>query len=166
MWGRYQLAVKLPLTAAADLGAIRREAQAWVRAGNHPNVLPMFEVDASDEALFANINWIKANEKDVDTLVQALVSVYRDMAKDPTIMRRETKPDGPIGQLPKEVLDNLDLFYTDAVEGGLYDPNGGGEVAARADMEWYSKAGQLTGDPSTLKIEDFWYMEPLNRATK
>lgn len=86
------------------------------------------------------------------------------MHKDPTIIRRETDPDGPIGQLPKEVLDELDGFYTEAVEGGLYDPNGGGEKAARADLEWYSKAGQLTGDLADLKIEDFWYMEPLKRA--
>lgn len=135
----------------------------------HPekfNVLPMFDVDASDEALFANLNWIKANAKDVDIFVKALVSVYRDMMKDPTMVRRETNPDGPIGQLPKEVLDSLDQFYSDAVEGGLYDANGGGMKAAKADMEWYSKAGQLTGDLSSLKAEDFWYMAPLERATQ
>jgi len=134
--------------------------------GDEFNVLPMFEVDASDEALFANLDWIKANAKDVDIFVKALVSVYQDMAKDPTIIRRETNPDGPIGQLPKEVLDELDGFYTDAVAGGLYDPNGGGKTAAMADLEWYSKAGQLTGDPAKLKIDDFWYMEPLKRATQ
>ena len=98
--------------------------------------------------------------------VKALVSVYRDMMKDPTMVRRETNPDGPIGQLPKEVLDSLDQFYSDAVEGGLYDANGGGMKAAKADMEWYSKAGQLTGDLSSLKVEDFWYMAPLERATQ
>jgi NitT/TauT family transport system substrate-binding protein len=132
--------------------------------GDNFNVLPMFEVDASDEALFANLDWIKANEKDVDIFVKALVSVYKDMQKDPTIIRKQTNPDGPIGQLPKEVLDGLDQFYTDAVAGGLYDPNGGGMKAAQADMDWYSKAGQLTGDPASLKIDDFWYMEPLNAA--
>ena len=79
--------------------------------GNKFNVLPMFEVDASDEALFANVNWIKKNSKDVDIFVKALVSVYKDMHKDPTIIRRETNPDGPIGQLPKEVLGELDGFY-------------------------------------------------------
>jgi len=136
------------------------------QTGDQFNVLPMFEVDASDEALFANLDWIKANAKDVDIFVKALVSVYRDMAKDPTIIRRETNPDGPIGQLPKEVLDELDGFYTDAVAGGLYDPNGGGEKAAKADLEWYSNAGHLTGDPAKLKISDFWYMEPLKRATQ
>ncbi len=132
--------------------------------GDKFNVLPMFEVDASDEALFANLDWIKANEKDVGIFVTALLSVYRDMAKDPTIIRRETDPDGPIGQLPKEILDSLDGFYAEAVEGGLYDPNGGGRKAAKADLKWYSAAGQLTGDPAALKIEDFWYFKPLDAA--
>ncbi|MGI9374271.1 MAG: ABC transporter substrate-binding protein [Hyphomicrobiales bacterium] len=132
--------------------------------GDEFNVLPMFEVEASDEALFANLDWIKANEKDVDIFVKALLSVYRDMAKDPSIIRKETDPNGPIGQLPKEILDGLDGFYKDAVEGGLYDKNGGGEKAAKADLEWYSSAGQLTGDPASLKIEDFWYMKPLMSA--
>ncbi len=135
-------------------------------AGEKFNVLPMFEVDASDEALFANLDWIKANEEAVDIFVSALVSVWQDMSEDPTIVSRETNPDGPIGQLPKEILDSLDQFYTDAVEGGLYDPNGGGRKAAQADMEWYSAAGQLTGDPADLNIEDFWYLAPLDAAMK
>ncbi|OSQ50923.1 hypothetical protein MGEO_10470 [Marivita geojedonensis] len=133
-------------------------------AGENFNVLEMFEVEASDEALFANLNWIQENEEDVNTFVKALVSVWQDMAEDPTIIRRETNPDGPIGQLPQEILDQLDGFYADAVEGGLYDPNGGGRKAAQADMEWYSAAGQLDGDASELNIEDFWYLAPLDAA--
>ncbi len=128
------------------------------------NVLEMFDVDASDEALFANLDWIKENAEDVQIFVNALVSVYRDMHEDPTIIRRETSPDGPIGQLPAEILAELDGFYADAVEAGLYDPNGGGRKAAMADMEWYSAAGQLEGDASTLNIEDFWYLKPLDEA--
>ena len=130
------------------------------------NVLPMFEVDSSDEALFANLDWIQENEEQVNIFVKALVGVWQDMAKDPTIISRETNPDGPIGQLPKEILDELDGFYADAVAGGLYDPNGGGRKAAMADMDWYSKAGQLDGDPSTLNVEDFWYFAPLDAAMK
>ncbi len=130
------------------------------------NVLPMFEVDASDEALFANLDWIKENEEAVNIFVKALVSTWQDMTAETTVIRRETDPDGPIGQLPKEILDQLDGFYADAVEGGLYDPNGGGRKAAMADMEWYSAAGQLEGDPSTLNIEDFWYLAPLDAALK
>lgn len=134
--------------------------------GDKFNVLKMFEVDASDEALFANLDWMKKNSESVDIFVKALVSVYRDMHKDPTMVKRETDPNGPIGQLPKEVLDGLDGFFQEAVEGGLYDPNGGGMTAAKADLDWYSKAGQLEGDAASLNPEDFWYFVPLNNATK
>lgn len=132
--------------------------------GDKFNVLPMFDVEASDEALFANLDWIKANEDQVQIFVDALLGVWQEMNADPTMVRRETNPEGPIGQLPKEILDSLDNFYAEAVAGGLYDPNGGGRKAAMADLEWYSNAGQLEGDPSTLKIEDFWYMAPLDAA--
>ncbi|MGV6806139.1 MAG: ABC transporter substrate-binding protein [Ruegeria sp.] len=134
-------------------------------AASNFNVLEMFDVEASDEALFANLDWIKENEEDVAIFVDALVSTWRDMHDDPTIIRRETDPDGPIGQLPEEILAELDGFYSDAVEGGLYDPNGGGRKAAMADMEWYSAAGQLDGSPDELNIEDFWYLAPLDAAT-
>lgn len=132
--------------------------------GDKFNVLPMFDVEASDEALFASLDWIKANEDQVQIFVDALLSVWQEMNSDPTMVRRETDPDGPIGQLPKEILDSLDNFYAEAVAGGLYDANGGGRKAAMADLEWYSNAGQLEGDPSTLKIEEFWYMAPLDAA--
>jgi NitT/TauT family transport system substrate-binding protein len=126
----------------------------------------MFEVKASDEALFANLNFIQSNERAVNIFVDALHGTWTDMVKDPTIIRKETKADGPIGQLPEEVLAELDGFYKDAVEGGLYDPNGGGREAAKADMEWYTGAGQLEGDPATLNIDDFWYFAPLDAAMK
>lgn len=133
-------------------------------AADRFNVLEMFDVEASDEALFGNLDWIKSNAEDVQIFVDALLSVYRDMAEDPTVVRRETNPDGPIGQLPQEILGELDGFYADAVAAGLYDVNGGGRKAATADLEWYSAAGQLDGDPASLNIEDFWYLAPLDAA--
>ena len=157
-----RVAALLANQAQATIIDLSNKNKIMTSHGDQFNTLPMFDVDASDEALFANVDWIKANEESVNIFVSALLSVYRDMANDPTIVRRETNPDGPIGELPEEVLAELDGFYADAVAGGLYDVNGGGEKAALADMEWYSKAGQLEGDMSSLKIEDFWYLEPLN----
>jgi NitT/TauT family transport system substrate-binding protein len=157
-----RVAALLANQAQATIIDLSNKNKIMASHGDQFNTLPMFDVDASDEALFANLDWIKANEDSVNIFVSALLSVYRDMANDPTIIRRETNPDGPIGELPEEILDELDGFYTDAVAGGLYDVNGGGEKAAKADMEWYSKAGQLEGEPWLLKVEDFWYLEPLN----
>ena len=157
-----RVAALLANQAQATIIDLSNKNKIMASHGDKFNTLPMFNVDASDEALFANVDWIKANEESVNIFVSALLSVYRDMANDPTIIRRETNPDGPIGELPDEVLAELDGFYTDAVAGGLYDVNGGGAKAAMADMEWYSKACQLEGDMSSLKIEDFWYLKPLD----
>lgn len=43
-----RLAVKLPLQTVVDLNVVRKEAEAWIRAGNHPNILPMFEANVFD----------------------------------------------------------------------------------------------------------------------
>jgi len=150
--------------AQATILDLSNKNKIMAEAGDRFNTLPMFEVLASDEALFANLDWMKENEETVNTLVAALHSVWTDMAADPTMVRRETNPDGPIGQLPEELLAELDGFYTAAVAGGLYDPNGGGREAAKADMEWYVGAGQLEGDPATLNLDDFWYFAPLDAA--
>ena len=156
-----RVAALLANQAQATIIDLSNKNKIMASHGDQFNTLPMFDVDASDEALFANLDWIKANEDSVNIFISALLSVYRDMAEDPTIIRRETNPDGPIGELPEEVLAELDGFYTDAVAGGLYDVNGGGAKAAKADMEWYSKAGQLEGEAWVLNIEDFWYLKPL-----
>jgi NitT/TauT family transport system substrate-binding protein len=50
------------------------------------------------------------------------------------------------------------------VASGAFPNNGGGEAAAQDDFGFYSVAGQLEGDPATLKLEDFWDLGPLNRA--
>lgn len=161
-----RVAAMLAGQAKATILDLSNRNKIIAEAGDRFNSLPMFEVKASDEALFANLDWIKENEEAVNILVKALHSTWTDMAKDPTIISRETNPDGPIGQLPAEVLAELDGFYTEAVAGGLYDPNGGGREAAKADMEWYVEAGQLEGDPATLNLDDFWYFAPLDAAMK
>ncbi len=152
--------------AQATILDLSNKNKIMAEASDRFNALPMFEVLASDEALFGNLDWMKENETAVNILVKSLHDVWTEMAADPTMVRRETNPDGPIGQLPAELLEEIDGFYTAAVEGGLYDPNGGGREAAKADMEWFAGAGQLDGDPATLNIEDFWYFAPLDAAMK
>jgi NitT/TauT family transport system substrate-binding protein len=159
-----RVAAMLAGQATATILDLSNRNKIIAEAGDRFNSLPMFEVKASDEALFANLDWIKENEAAVNTLVAALHSTWSDMSKDPTIISKQTDPNGPIGQLPAEVLAELDGFYTEAVAGGLYDPNGGGRDAAAADLEWYALSGQLDGDPATLNAEDFWYFAPLDAA--
>ena len=40
-----QVALKLPLDADSDLDSIRQEAQVWLRASGHPNVVPVMDAE-------------------------------------------------------------------------------------------------------------------------
>lgn len=134
------------------------------KAGDRFHVLPGVDDPASDEVLFAEIGWMKNNEKNVAILVEELLRTWREMIKDPSVIDRERKARNLLSDLPKELLAEVDSFYKQAVDGGLYDPNGGGEAAAKADFVFYVEAGQLNGPASSLKVEDYWYLAPLDAA--
>jgi NitT/TauT family transport system substrate-binding protein len=134
------------------------------KAGDRFHVLPGVDDPASDEVVFGEINWMKKNKQSVSILVEELLRTWRDMTKDPSIIDRERKKRNLLSDLPKELLAEVDAFYKEAVEGGLYDPNGGGVEAAKADFEFYVAAGQMQGPASSLKVEDYWYLAPLAQA--
>ena len=134
------------------------------KAGDRFHVLPGLNDPASDEVLFAEIGWMKKNKESVGILVEALLRTWRDMTKDPSVIDRERRRRNLLSDLPKELLAEVDAYYKEAVEGGLYDPNGGGVDAAKADFVFYVDAGQLQGPASSLKVEDYWYLAPLAAA--
>ena len=134
------------------------------KAGDRFHVLPGLSDPASDEVLFAEIGWMKKNQKSVAILVEELLRTWQDMTKDPSIIDRERKKRNLLSDLPKELLAEVDAYYEEAVEGGLYDPKGGGTEAAKADFVFYVDAGQLKGPAASLKVEDYWYFAPLDAA--
>jgi NitT/TauT family transport system substrate-binding protein len=134
------------------------------KAGDRFHVLPGIKDPASDEVLFAEINWMKENEKSVAILVEELLRTWQEMTKDPSIIDRERKKRNLLSDLPKELLTEVDAYYKEAVEGGLYDPEGGGPDAARADFAFYVDAGQMQGPADSLQVEDYWYLVPLAKA--
>ena len=134
------------------------------KAGDKFHVLPGINDPASDEVLFADINWMKENKESVAILVEELLRTWQEMTKDPTIMDKERKARNLLSDIPKELLEEVDAYYMEAVEGGLYDPMGGGVEAAKADFAFYVDAGQMEGPASELKVEDYWYLEPLDAA--
>jgi len=134
------------------------------KAGDKFHVLPGITDPASDEVLFADLDWMKKNEKSVAILVEELYRTWQDFTKDPSILDRERKERNLLSDLPKELLMDVDGYYVEAVEGGLFDPEGGGVEAAKADFAFYVDAGQMNGPAADLKVEDYWYLAPLDAA--
>jgi NitT/TauT family transport system substrate-binding protein len=134
------------------------------KASDRFATLPGVDNPASDEILFARSEWIDKNKDKVDILVEEFVKLWGEMQKNPGIIEQERAKRGLLKDLPKEVVSKTTDFYTTGVKEGLYKAGGGD--AAKADFEFYLEAGQLTGAAGDLKVEDFWYLAPYDRAVK
>jgi NitT/TauT family transport system substrate-binding protein len=136
------------------------------KAGDRFHVLPGVSSPASDETLFGNVEWIKANEKQVDIIVTEFARLWYEMAADPSVVERERAKRNLMADQPKEVLAKVTSFYNTSTKEGVFAPGGGGVDVAKSDFEFYVEAGQLQGPVANLKVEDFWYLGPLERARK
>lgn len=126
--------------------------------------LPTPETKASDEVLFANSQWLQANQESVQVLLEEVLAVWRSIAEDPAFVQEERERLGLLKDLPAELEKELVPYYEEGAEGGLFTQDCGGEQAARDDFEFYAAAGQLEGDPSSLRVEDFWDLGPAQEA--
>jgi len=127
-------------------------------------VLPMPEINGSDEALYANVNYLKSKSGAIDILLEELLLTWREINKNPRYVLEARKKYNILPDMDKKDVDSIVPFYTEQIASGAYSNNGGGAKAAKGDFEFYGFAGTIKGDISKLKVEDFWYLDPLNRA--
>jgi NitT/TauT family transport system substrate-binding protein len=127
-------------------------------------VLPMEGVNASDEALYANTEFLTREQAAVDILVEALLTTWREINANPEVVLDLRKKYNLLTDLPADLEPEIGPYYVESVESGAFPDNGGGEAAVKDDFDFYGVAGQLEGDPATLKVEDFWDFGPLNRV--
>jgi NitT/TauT family transport system substrate-binding protein len=134
------------------------------KGGGKFALLPLPKIDGSDEALYANMDFIENNQEAINILLEELVQVWRDVNKNPLYISEARKQYNLLPDMPAEDAAEIDPYYLEAVDTGIFDPNGGGEKAVLGDFEFYGFAGTIQGDVSKLKVEDFWHLGPLNTA--
>ncbi|OGA97343.1 MAG: hypothetical protein A3E79_11370 [Burkholderiales bacterium RIFCSPHIGHO2_12_FULL_61_11] len=136
------------------------------KGGDRFHVLPGVSSPASDETLFGNVNWIKTNEKQVDIIVTEFLRFWTEMNADPSVVEKERVKRNLMADQPKEVLADITKFFKAATTAGIYAPGGGSVEVAKSDFEFYVEAGQMKGPAASLKVEDFWYLAPVEKARK
>ena len=127
-------------------------------------VLPMEGVNATDEALYANTDYLANNQAAVDVLVEELIRTTREINANPAVVADLRKQYNLLAELPAEEEAGITDYFAESVASGAFPANGGGEAAVKDDFDFYTIAGQLEGDPSALQVADFWEFGPLNRA--
>jgi NitT/TauT family transport system substrate-binding protein len=125
-------------------------------------VLPLGNVKASDEALFATREFIDKNQAAVRIFIEELLKVNRSINANPKSVVDERKKLGLLKDLPAKMEGEILPFFEEAVQNGVFPSDGGFESAAKNDLEFYSLSGALKGE--NLKAEDFWYLAPLKAA--
>jgi NitT/TauT family transport system substrate-binding protein len=136
------------------------------RGGGKFAVLPLEDVSATDDALFASPDYLKNNQKAVDTLVESLLTTIREISAKPEAAAELRTKYKLLPDLPKQLEADIGRYYKEASASKSMSPTGGTAEAAKNDLTFFNLAGQLTGDPATLKVEDFWEFGPLDRAKK
>jgi NitT/TauT family transport system substrate-binding protein len=125
-------------------------------------ILPLGQVKASDEALFAREDFLKKNRAAVAVLVEELVKVNREINNNPaSILAQRTKL-GLLKDLPAKLEAEILPYFKEGVETGIFPNDGGRQNAAKNDLEFFRLAGALKGE--NLKVESFWTFAPLEAA--
>jgi NitT/TauT family transport system substrate-binding protein len=125
-------------------------------------ILPLGQVKASDEALFATTAYLDKNQAAVAIFLEELIKVNREINKNPKSIVAQRKKLGLLKDLPAKLEAEILPFFEEAVQGGILPNDGGGESAAKNDLEFFQLAGALKGE--NLKVSDFWTFAPLKAA--
>jgi NitT/TauT family transport system substrate-binding protein len=125
-------------------------------------ILPLGQVKASDEALFARKEFLEKNQAAVAVLLEELIRVNREINKDPNSIVAERKKLGLLKDLPAKLEAEILPYFKEGVETGIFPSDGGGERAAKNDLEFFHLSGALKGPGA--KVEDFWTLAPLKAA--
>jgi len=125
-------------------------------------VLPLEGVTATDDAIYGRKEWLDKNKAVVRELIKEILIIYRRMQADTSYANELRKQYNLMPDLPPEIVKQIPNFYATAARRKLYSLNGGGEKAAKVDLNFFHIAGQLKGRVEDLRVEDFWYLKPLN----
>ena len=125
-------------------------------------VLPMPEIDASDETLYAHESFIKSHAQELSVLVEELLFVWREMNVDPGFVLKERDK---YQLLPKLQSDKITQFFVEMVGEGAFPSDAGRENAFIADMDFYGFAGTVK-DPASQQEKDYWDFSILDKILK
>ena len=128
--------------------------------------LPLPDIKATDEALYANQNWLESEQEAVAILVEELIKTWREINEDPSSIAALREQYNVLPDIEQLEVDELVPAFTQGVEIDLFPNNGGSAKSVEEDFVFYTTAGSLDGDPAALKVEDYWYLDPVNAAVE
>lgn len=128
--------------------------------------LPLPDIKATDEALYANRDWLETEKEAVSILVEELIKTWREINEDPASIVALREKYNVLPDIEQVEVDELVPSFSQGVSIDLYPDNGGNADSVKEDFVFFTTSGSLDGDPEVLKPEDYWYLAPVDEAVK
>lgn len=163
----------VPGSDVRAIGLLRGNIKATILDSNNKNhvmkeapdkflILPLGELKASDEALFATKAFLEKNRAAVAIFVEELLRVSREINANPKFVAEERKKLGLLKDLPAKLEADITPYFEEAVKNGIIPNDGGAGLAPKTDLDFFELSGHLKGE--NLKAEDFWDLGSLKAA--
>ena len=126
--------------------------------------LPIPDIKATDEALYANTELLEKEEEAVAILVEELVRTWREINDDPSMIVTLRDKYNVLPDIEAVEVEELLPAFEQGVSINLFPDNGGTPESVAEDFVFFTTSGSLDGDAADLKVEDFWYLGPVMGA--
>ncbi len=126
--------------------------------------LPLPEITATDEALYANRDWLETEQKAVSILVEELIKTWREINMDPSAVETLRAKYNVLPDIEQIEVEELVPAFTQGVSIDLYPSNGGSASSVVEDFTFFTSSGSLDGVAEDLAVEDYWYLAPVEAA--
>lgn len=127
--------------------------------------LPLGEVSATDEALYARQDFLENRQEDVRILVEQLLRTWEDLKENPELAVELRNEYNLLSDLGEGADADIRSFYQQAAESNLFPTGGGDPSIVQNDLQFLSAAGQVPEPSGDVDVSQYWDFGPLNAVT-
>lgn len=126
--------------------------------------LPLEGVNATDEALYANADFLNEREDDVAIFVEELLRTWQEVNDNPEIVAELREQYDLLPDLPEEAVAEITPYFSESAESGVFPTDGGSPEDVTDDLEFLAAAGQVDAPEGDVDESLYWDFDPLNAA--
>ena len=126
--------------------------------------LPLDGVNATDEALYANADFLNEREEDVSIFVEEMLRTWNEINENPSIVAELRTQYDLLPDLPEQAVAEITPYFTESAESGVFPTDGGTPEDVIDDLEFLAAAGQVDAPEGDVDESMYWDFDPLNAA--
>ena len=123
--------------------------------------LPLEGVNATDEALYANVDFLEERAEDVGIFVEELLATWAEINANPEVVAELREQYDLLPDLPEQAVGEITAYFTDSAESGVFPEDGGTPEDVTDDLNFLAAAGQVEAPEGDIDETMYWSFAPL-----